>query len=75
MSNHSKSGNEKVDNDSEYIPGTPEFEKINADQKIDTFSKVKEFQKQGVSIHGISQGLGINRNTVRSLSGIIISKK
>src|SRR5659263_150393 len=31
MSNHSKSGNEKVDNDSEYIPGTPEFEKINAD--------------------------------------------
>jgi len=66
MSNHSKSGNEKVDIDSEYIPGTPEFEKINADQRIDTFSKVKELQKQGVSIRGISKGLGINRNTVRS---------
>ena len=66
MSSNSKLGNEKADIDSESIPGTPEFEKINADQRIDTFSKVKELQAQGVSINGISKCLGISRNTVRS---------
>jgi transposase len=41
-----KSCNEKADNESESISVIPEVEKINTDQRIDTFNKVKELQAE-----------------------------
>ena len=59
MSASGKLLDKKSDIDSESISVTPEFERINTDQRIDTFSKVKELQAEGVSINRISKALGI----------------
>ena len=43
-----------------------EIEPTHTDQRIDTFTKVKELQTKGISTRRISKVLGISRNTVRS---------
>jgi len=66
MSANRKSCNEKVDNDYGSILVTPGIIKISNDQRIDTFNKVKELQREGFGSKRISKDLRISRNTVRS---------
>lgn len=66
MSASVKLPEDKDEIDSASIISTPEFEPINTDQRIDTFTKVKELQAEGISARKISKVLGISRNTVRS---------
>ncbi len=66
MSANGKSADQKADNDTESILVTPEIKKINTDQRIDTFNKVKELQREGFGSKRISKDLRISRNTVRS---------
>ena len=66
MSANGKSGDQKADNDIESILVTPELKNNNNDQRIDTFNKVKELQREGFGSKRISKDLRISRNTVRS---------
>jgi hypothetical protein len=66
MSANSKSACQKADNDTESILVIPEIKRNNTDQRIDTFNKVKELQREGFGSKRISKDLRISRNTVRS---------
>ena len=52
--------------DSQSVLATQEMTSIKADQRLDTFNKVKELQAKGVPIKRISTDLKMSRNTVRS---------
>src|ERR1035437_290578 len=57
---------EKVKIDLNYLSDNHELEINYNDQRIDTFKKVKELQKEGIGSRRISRELGMSRNTVRS---------
>jgi transposase len=63
---HTDSGTEKHDPEVQTSPGTADIVYIPADQRLDTFNKVKELQAKGIPLRRISKTLGISRNTVRS---------
>ena len=52
--------------DSQSVLATQEMTNIKADQRLDTFNKVKELQAKGFPIRRISTDLKMSRNTVRS---------
>ena len=66
LSVHTDSGKEKLNTAIPAIPVTVEIANIPADQRQDTFNKVKELQAKGIPLRRISKTLGISRNTVRS---------
>ncbi len=53
-------------NESNSVDGVQDHERVNSDQRIERFNKVKELQKENVSIKRIARIVGITRITVRS---------
>ncbi|TSA37307.1 MAG: ISL3 family transposase [Porphyromonadaceae bacterium] len=56
----------KINTDLLSVPVASVSKEIKVDQRLDTFSRVKELQLKGTPLKRISKVLGISRNTVKS---------
>jgi transposase len=63
---HIDSGKDKLDTEVQASPEPTEIASIPADQRLDTFNRVKELQAKGIPLRRIAKMVDISRNTVRS---------